>query len=74
MLEDIPEEEQDGVDPSEDDYLDGDYVADADEADSDIDDPKVILSFSRTEQLKLVLMLLILHPIIIFHSLQNNGE
>ena len=43
MLEDIPEEEQDGVDPSEDDYLDGDYVADADEADSDIDDPKVIL-------------------------------
>lgn len=50
MLEDIPEEEQDGVDPSEDDYLDGDYVADADEADSDIDDPKVILSFSRTEQ------------------------
>ena len=54
MLEDIPEEEQDGVDPSEDDYLDGDYVADADEADSDIDDPKVILSFNSTEQLKLV--------------------
>ena len=43
ILEDIPEEEQDGVDPTEDDYLDGDYVADADEADadSDIDDPKV---------------------------------
>ena len=52
MLEDIPEEEQDGVDPSEDDYLDGDYVADADEADSDIDDPKVILSLSEQSNIE----------------------
>ena len=43
-LEDIPEDEPDGVDPDDDDTGDGDYVADAEQGDSESDDPEAGVS------------------------------
>ncbi len=43
-LEDIPEDEPDGVDPDDDDTGDGDYVADVEQGDSESDDPEAGVS------------------------------
>ena len=43
-LEDVPEDAPDGVDPDDDDAEDGDYVADAEQEDSESDDQEVGVS------------------------------